>query len=65
MTKDKPQTIEQKITQLEAAVAWFDSDEFVLEQAVDHYKQAQQLADEIQRDIATLTNSIEQVGGAE
>ncbi|QHN42559.1 hypothetical protein GII36_01685 [Candidatus Mycosynbacter amalyticus] len=61
MTKNNDTTIEQKIEQLEQAVAWFDSDEFVLEQATSCYEQAQKLADEIQRDIAGLKNTIEQV----
>lgn len=61
MTKNNDTTIEQKIEQLEQAVAWFDSDEFVLEQATSRYEQAQKLADEIQRDIAGLKNTIEQV----
>ncbi|MBH1980761.1 exodeoxyribonuclease VII small subunit [Candidatus Saccharibacteria bacterium] len=64
MNKSKTLTVEEKITELEKLVAWFDSEEFVLEQAVAKYESAQKLADEIQRDIGTLKNTIEQVGGA-
>lgn len=65
MTKNNTLTVEQKIAQLEKTVAWFDSDEFALERAVDHYSQAQKLAAEIQHDISNLKNEIEQVGGTE
>ena len=61
MTKNN-MTIEQKIEQLEKAVSWFDSDEFVLEQATERYEATQKLADEIQQDIANLKHTIELVG---
>ena len=61
MTKNNT-TIEEKISQLEAAVAWFDSDEFELEKALDEYEKARKLADEVSRDIAELKNTIERVG---
>lgn len=63
MNKNKTLTIEEKISKLEKLVAWFDGEEFVLEQAVTNYEEAQKLADEIQHDIGTLKNTIEQVGG--
>ncbi len=63
MNKSKTLTIEEKISKLEKLVAWFDGEEFVLEQAVTNYEEAQKLADEIQHDIGTLKNTIEQVGG--
>lgn len=65
MTKNTDQTIEEKIAKLEEMVAWFDSDEFVLEQAMDTYKKAQLLADEIQADVAKLKHDIERVDPAE
>lgn len=61
MTKNNT-TIEEKIAELEAAVAWFDSDEFELEKALDEYEKARKLADEVSRDIAELKNTIERVG---
>lgn len=59
----KPNTIEQKISELEKLVAWFDSDEFELEKAMGEYEKARALAEEIERDVASLKNTIEQVGG--
>lgn len=64
MNKSKSLTIEEKIAELEKIVSWFDSEEFVLEQAVAKYEAAQKLADEIQHDIGTLKNTIEQVGSS-
>lgn len=57
-------TIEQKIDELEKLVAWFDSEDFGLETAMTQYEHAQKLAGEIESDIETLKNSIEQVGDA-
>lgn len=54
-------TLEQKITQLEEMVAWFDSDEFVLEQATEHYTAARALAKDIEQTIAEFTHTIERV----
>lgn len=59
----KSNTIEQKISELEKLVAWFDGDEFELEKAMGQYEKAQALAEEIERDVASLKNTIEQVGG--
>lgn len=63
MSKNNSPSIEEKIVQLEQQVAWFDSEEFVLEEALGRYEVAQKLADEIQQDLATLKNTITQVGG--
>lgn len=61
MSKNNQPTIEDKIASLEKLVAWFDSDDFVLEQALSKYKEAEQLAADIQRDIAELKNIVEQI----
>lgn len=63
MSKNNTPNIEDKITALEAMVAWFDSEDFVLEQALVKYQEAEKLGVEIQKDITSLKNSIEQVGG--
>ncbi len=61
MSNDKPTTIEQKIAELEKLVTWFDSDDFVLEQAIEHYEHAKKLADEVQQDVLQLKNTITRV----
>lgn len=51
-------TIEQKLTELSHLVAWFQSDDFSLEQAVAKYEAAEKLAVEIENDITQLKNTI-------
>lgn len=51
-------TIQQKIGELDELVAWFDSDEFTLETALDKFKTAEKLAEEIEQDLAALKNEI-------
>lgn len=57
MTKDS-RTIQEKMAALDALVAWFSSDEFILEQAVEKFKVAELLAAEIDSDLAKLKNDI-------
>jgi len=61
MTKNENKTIQEKITALEGLVAWFDSDEFTLEIALDKFKEAEKLASEIETDLSQLKNDIEVV----
>jgi len=56
-TKNNP-TIAEKTTKLNEMVAWFDSDEFELEQALEKFKEAEKLAREIERDLQTMKNEI-------
>ncbi|MGE5312647.1 MAG: hypothetical protein ACM3MA_01380 [Acidobacteriota bacterium] len=50
--------IQKKLQQLAEQVAWFESDQFVLEEAVERFKAAQQLAEGIETDLAALKNDI-------
>lgn len=52
-------TIQEKTTKLTELVAWFDGDEFTLEQALDKFKVAEALADEIEQDLLALKNDIQ------
>ncbi|MDB5165420.1 MAG: hypothetical protein JWM00_310 [Candidatus Saccharibacteria bacterium] len=61
MTKNNDSTIQEKITTLDALVAWFDSDDFTLEIALDKFKEAETLAEEIERNLSSLKNDIEVV----
>ncbi|MDQ5982533.1 MAG: exodeoxyribonuclease small subunit [Patescibacteria group bacterium] len=58
MTKDN-QTIQQKIDQLDQAVAWFESDDFELEQASVKLKEAAKLAADIEHDLDNVANDIQ------
>lgn len=52
-------TIQDKIATLSQLVAWFDSDEFTLETAIDKFKQAEELAETIEKDLKALKNDIQ------
>lgn len=54
----KNKTIEERIAALEQAVAWFESDEFTLGEAVERYQQVQQQAAAIQAELAELRHAI-------
>ncbi|MDN5819495.1 MAG: hypothetical protein L0H36_01790 [bacterium] len=55
-SKDK--TIQQKSDNLSELIDWFDSDGFTLEKAVDKFKQAKKLADDIEDDLNQIKNDI-------
>lgn len=57
MTESK--TLTQKITDLEKSTDWFYSEEFSLDDAAKKYKEAIELAKEIQKDLSDLQNEIE------
>jgi exonuclease VII small subunit len=52
-------TIQEKTAALATLVAWFDSDKFTLELALDKFKAAELLAEEIENDLVSLKNDIE------
>jgi exonuclease VII small subunit len=51
-------SIQEKTEQLTKLVAWFDGDDFSIEEALDKYKIAEKLADEIKSDLSSLKNEI-------
>ncbi len=57
MTKNEP-TIQQKIAELDELLAWFNGDEFVLEQASQKLKEAKKLAEDIEAGLNSLENDI-------
>lgn len=58
-TVPKSTSISTKLAQLDQAVEWFYGDEFSLDQALNKYKDAAQLAQEIEKDLAKLKNEVE------
>lgn len=52
-------SLNQKIEALDTEVEWFYSDEFKLEDAVERYKKAMELANDIKKDLESLKNEIE------
>jgi len=53
--------IQAKMTQLDELIAWFNSDDFELEVALDKFKEAKKLADDIEHDLKELKNTIQVV----
>ena len=50
--------VKDKIAQLDELVSWFDGPDFSLEQALDKFKEAEKLANDIERDLMELKNEI-------
>jgi len=54
----KNKSIQEKTAELTKLVAWFDSEEFTLEAALDNFKLAEKLAVDIEKDLLKLKNEI-------
>ncbi|MFZ1250709.1 MAG: exodeoxyribonuclease VII small subunit [Candidatus Microsaccharimonas sp.] len=50
--------VQEKLTELSELVTWFQSPSFKLEDAVTKFKQAEKLAEEIEKDLTKLKNDI-------
>lgn len=57
MTKSS-KTIQEKTAELSELVAWFDGEDFALEKALDVFKKAEILAEDIEKDLLALKNDI-------
>ncbi len=56
-------TIEQDIAELQRLTAWFEGDEFQLDQAIKKYHQAKKLADRIDQRLTDTKNTITLMDG--
>lgn len=54
----KNKTIQEKMSDLDKLVAWFDSEDFEIEQALEKFEQAEKLANEIEQDLESFKNEI-------
>lgn len=54
----KKKNVSEKIADLKTGVDWFYSDDFVLDEASQKYKELTELAKEIERDLAEMKNEI-------
>jgi len=50
--------LQEKMDELNELIAWFNSDEFALESAIDRFKKAEALATDIEKDLASFKNDI-------
>lgn len=58
MSNKKTETLQEKINRLSEMVAFFDTDDFDIEQALDKYKEAEKLSDEIREQMIEVKNEI-------
>lgn len=61
MSAKNNMTVAEKAAKLNELIAWFDSDDFELEKALDTFSKAEKLAIEIEHDLSVLKNDIEVV----
>jgi len=54
-------TVQEKTVELTELVTWFDSEDFSLEAALEKFKVAEALAEEIETDLVALKNDIQLV----
>lgn len=57
----KSKSLNEKITELETLVAWFESDDLVLEAAAAKFDEAKKLANEIQAELVEFKNQINEI----
>ena len=51
-------TLEEKIAKIERKTAWFEGDDFVLEKAIEKYKEIIALVAEVEKELTELENTI-------
>lgn len=61
MSEKNSMTVTEKTAKLHELVAWFDGNEFSLEEALVKFSEAEKLAEEIEKDLMSLRNDIEVV----
>lgn len=54
----KTKSVSEKMAELGGLVAWFESDEFTIENAMEKFKQAEKLAALIENDLKNIKNDI-------
>ena len=59
MSQIAKQSISSKIYKLDQTVEWFYGEDFTLDQALEKYQSATNLAKEIEQDLSTLKNQVE------
>lgn len=55
---EENKSVQDKLTELSELVAWFNGGSFKLELALDKFKQAESLAENIEKDLTKLKNEI-------
>lgn len=58
MSKENNLDLSAKLKKLDELVAWFDQEDFSIEEALEKFKQADKLAGEIEEQLSGLKNEI-------
>ena len=58
MSQKNDPSIEAELTELDQLVAWFESEDFTLEQAMANYEKAEVLASRIETRLSELKNEV-------
>ena len=58
---EQNKSVQEKLTELSELVGWFQGASFKLEDALEKFKSAEKLADEIEKDLTKLKNDIKVV----
>lgn len=58
---EQNKSVQEKLSELSELVGWFQGTSFKLEDAVEKFKSAEKLADEIEKDLTKLKNDIKVV----
>lgn len=61
MSSQKNETIAEKLEKLEQLLAWFESEEITVEEALKKYEEALQLSKELESQLKNAKNQIEVV----
>ena len=56
--KENNLTLEEKIAKIEREIAWFEGDDYVLEKAIEKYKEIIALVAEVEKELTELENTI-------
>ena len=56
--KESNLTLEEKIAKIERETAWFECDDFMLEKAIEKYKEIIALVAEVEKELTELENTI-------
>lgn len=52
-------SVKDQMAQLETALAWFDSEEFNLDEAFDRYEEAAKLSNDLEKTLTEMKNKVE------
>lgn len=58
MSEKSNNSIKEKTDKLNKLIAWFDSEDFSLEEAIDKFKEAEKMASDIENDLNNLKNEV-------